>query len=81
LATGLFATKSIQAYSGAFYGNPKQFGIQVIAVLSTIIYTGIVTAILFWVTDKLVGIKANSEQETVGLDETQHGEIAYTEAE
>ena len=60
---------------------PKQFGIQVIAVLSTVIYTGIVTAILFWVTDKVIGVKATSEEETIGLDETQHGEIAYTEAE
>ena len=81
LATGLFATTSVQAYSGAFYGNPKQFGIQVIAVLSTVIYTGVVTAILFWVTDKVIGVKATSEEETIGLDETQHGEIAYTEAE
>jgi len=82
LATGLFATATVQsACSGAFYGNPKQFGIQVIAVLSTIIYTGIMTIILFWLTEKIFGIRASSDEETQGLDETQHGEIAYTEAE
>ena len=82
IATGLFATATVQgAYSGAFYGNPKQFYIQLIAVVSTVVYTGVLTAILFWITDKLVGIRATSEEEAIGLDETQHNEIAYTEAE
>jgi Amt family ammonium transporter len=82
IATGLFATATVQgAYSGAFYGNPHQLYIQLIAVVSTLVYTGVLTAILFWVTDKFVGVRATSEEETVGLDETQHNEIAYTEAE
>jgi Amt family ammonium transporter len=82
LATGLFATATIQgAYSGAFYGNGAQFWIQVKAVLATIIYSGVLTVVLFWITDKLFGIRATSEEETVGLDESQHNEIAYTEAE
>ena len=81
LATGLFATASVQAYKGAFYGNPAQFMIQVKAVLATILYTGIVTAILFWIVDKTLGVRANESEEGAGLDLTQHGEIAYTEAE
>jgi ammonium transporter, Amt family len=82
LATGLFATATVQgAYSGAFYGNPKQFGIQVVAVLATIIFTCVVTAILFKIVDLTVGVKASVEEETNGLDLTQHNEIAYTEAE
>ena len=81
LATGLFATAAVQAYKGAFYGNPGQFLIQLKAVLATIIYTGVVTAILFWIVDKLLGIRATEAEETAGLDLTQHGEIAYTEAE
>jgi len=82
LATGLFATATVQsAYSGAFYGNPGQFKIQLIAVVSTLVYTGILTAILFWITDKLFGIRVTADEETAGLDITQHEEIAYTEAE
>jgi len=82
LGTGLFATATVQsAYSGAFYGNPKQFFIQIIAVVSTLIYTGLLTAFLFWLTDKIFGVRATAEEETAGLDVTQHGEIAYTEAE
>jgi len=82
LATGLFATPFIQsAYSGAFYGNPKQFGIQVIAVCSTIAYTAILTFILFKIVDKVWGVRATEEEESTGLDLSQHNEIAYTEAE
>ena len=81
LATGLFATATVQAYKGAFYGNPGQFLIQVKAVLATIIYTGVVTAILFWIVNKTLGIRATEAEEAAGLDLTQHDEIAYTEAE
>lgn len=82
LATGLLATPFVQsAYSGAFYGNPKQFLIQLIAVGSTIVYSGILTVVIFKIVDKLVGIRATGQEETIGLDISQHEEIAYTEAE
>jgi len=51
------------------------------AVLATIIYTGVVTTILFWIVDKIFGIRANTEEESIGLDLSQQEEIAYTEAE
>jgi ammonium transporter, Amt family len=82
LSTGLFATTAIQsAYSGAFYGNDAQFIIQVKAVITTIVYSGFMTAALFFVVDRVLGIRATAEEETEGLDLSQHGEIAYTEAE
>lgn len=77
--TGVFATPLVQsAYTGAIYGNYKQVLIQLIAVFSTIIFSGIGTYILFKTTEKLVGIRANDKHEAIGLDETQHGETAYT---
>ncbi|HEY9123999.1 MAG TPA: ammonium transporter [Bacteroidales bacterium] len=82
LATGLFATTAIQgSYSGLFYGNATQFIIQLKAVGVTILYSGILTAVLFWITDKLVGVRAKDVDETEGLDITQHGEIAYNKAD
>jgi ammonium transporter, Amt family len=82
LATGLFATVAVQpSYKGLFEGNPGQFLIQIKAVLSTILYSGILTAVLFWIVDKVLGIRATVNEETAGLDLTQHDEIAYTEAE
>jgi Amt family ammonium transporter len=82
LATGLFATATVQSgYNGLFYGNGHQFIIQIIASLSTIVYTGVLTYIIFKVVDKIFGIRASAEEESTGLDLTQHNETAYTEAE
>jgi Amt family ammonium transporter len=78
IATGLFATTAIQDYSGLFYGNGGQFVTQLIATGATIAYSGIVTFILFKVTDMMIGIKVNPKEEGVGLDLTQHKEVAYT---
>ena len=82
IATGLFASPLIQsAYSGAFAGNSKQLGIQLIAIGATIVYSGVVTVILFKIVEKTLGIRATDEEETAGLDITQHNEIAYNESE
>ena len=82
IATGLFASPMIQsAYSGAFYGNPKQLGIQLIAVVTTLIYSGVLTVIIFKIVEKTLGIRATDEEEILGLDLTQHDEIAYNEAD
>ncbi|MDP4239552.1 MAG: ammonium transporter [Bacteroidota bacterium] len=78
ILTGVFASPLVQsAYSGAIYGNFKQLLIQVVAVLVTIVFSGIGTFILFKITDKLIGLRVPDKQEARGLDETQHGETAY----
>lgn len=77
--TGVFATPMVQsAYSGAIYGNWHQVVIQLIAVGSTIAFSGIGTFILFKIVDKVFGLRASDKDEALGLDETQHGETAYT---
>ena len=82
LATGLLATPAVQsAYSGLFYGNPKQFYLQLIATVVTIIFSGVMTFVLFKIVDKLVGIRASKTEEIAGLDITQHNEIAYSESD
>ena len=82
LATGLLATPAIQSsYSGLFYGNPKQLWIQLIATATTIIYSGVMTFILFKIVDKLFGIRANMKEEIAGMDISQHNEMAYAESD
>ena len=79
LFTGLFATPFIQsASSGAFYGNPHQFMIQLIAVGSTIAYTAIGTFILFKIVQVTIGVRATDKEEAIGLDESDHAETGYT---
>ena len=82
IATGLFATPVIQAScAGAFHGNPGQLGVQAIAVGTVIVFSGVFTYILFKIVDKTLGIRATETEESIGLDISQHEEIAYTEAE
>ena len=80
LATGLFASKAINAAGadGMFFGNPRQFLIQVIGVLAAVIYTGAATFIIYKFVDIFFRIRVSEKEELMGLDLTQHRERAYT---
>jgi len=80
LATGLFASKLINpaGNDGLFFGNPSQFGVQIIAVLVTGIYAFVASYVILKVVDVFVGLRVSEEEETMGLDITQHRESAYT---
>jgi Amt family ammonium transporter len=79
LATGLFATVAINSagQDGLFYGNPNQLLTQAIAVAATWIYAAVVTAIIVKLIDVTVGFRVKEHEESLGLDASQHGEIAY----
>jgi Amt family ammonium transporter len=79
LATGLFATVAVNSAggNGLFYGNPKQLGVQAIAVAATLVYSFVVTSILLKVLDMTIGLKVDAEAESLGLDYSQHGESGY----
>lgn len=74
LATGLFATVS---GAGLIAGEPRQFVIQLIAVIATAVYAFVVTLVIAWVLDKTMGLRVTSDDESIGLDQTQHGEMGY----
>jgi ammonium transporter, Amt family len=80
LATGLFASKAINpaGADGLFFGNPKQFLIQAIAVGVTVAYSFVVSYIIYKVIDLVIKVRVNAKDETIGLDLTQHHENAYT---
>ncbi|HJP84409.1 MAG TPA: ammonium transporter [Gemmatimonadaceae bacterium] len=82
LLTGVLAQKSWNGVAdGALFGNPKQLGIQVAAVLATIVYSTIATFVIIKVIGLVVGLRASSKEEGIGLDVTQHGEEAYSRGE
>ena len=79
LATGLFAQKAINdaGSNGLFYGNPQQVLIQAAAVLATVVFAGGMTWGILKVINLVVGLRVPETEEVLGLDTTQHGEIAY----
>ena len=79
LATGLFATTAVNpaGANGLFYGNPGQLLTQAIGVVATLVFCFVGAFILLKVTDVLVGLRADEEDEISGLDLSQHSERAY----
>jgi Amt family ammonium transporter len=80
LLTGVFATLAVNeaGADGVLYGNPGQFVKQLIAVVATIVYSFVASMVILFVTDKLVGVRVNEDDEQMGLDLSQHSETAYT---
>jgi Amt family ammonium transporter len=80
LMAGLFASTVINAAgaNGAFFGNPKQFLIQAGAVVLVAVYSFIVSLLMLKALDAVMGIRVDAEQETEGLDISQHGEAGYS---
>ena len=82
LMVGVLASPLIQpSVSGSWFGNTHQLWVQTLAVCVTIVFSGGMTFIIFKVVDKIFGIRATEEEESIGLDLSQHEEIAYTEVE
>ena len=75
LATGLFASIGAQ---GLFFGNPGQFGIQVVLALVTLSFSVIGTYLVLKIVDMTVGLRVSDQDEEIGLDLSQHNERAYS---
>jgi Amt family ammonium transporter len=80
LATGLFASTSANpnGANGLFFGNPGLLLIQIEAILATIIFVFIVTAVLLKIVDWTIGLRVDEQTEFMGLDHALHGESGYT---
>jgi Amt family ammonium transporter len=81
LATGLFASAAINANgpNGLFFGNPRQFLIQAQAVVIVAVFAFVGSFVLLKIIDKVTPLRVSPEEEEKGLDESQHGEEAYSE--
>jgi len=51
--------------------------IQLQAVITTIIWSGVVSYIAYKLVDLVIGLRVTEEQEREGLDISSHGETAY----
>jgi Amt family ammonium transporter len=87
ILTGVFANSAINTVfkdasgaalpSGLLEGNSKQVLNQLLACLVAIALGVVGSFVLLKIVDLLVGVRVNGEQETTGLDLTQHGEEGY----
>ncbi|MET0251375.1 MAG: ammonium transporter, partial [Novosphingobium sp.] len=89
IATGIVASPALggqgvfdyTAFPAKFdadsYDMGKQVLIQIKAVLFTLVFSGVGSAILYFIVDKLFGLRPSEESEREGLDLAEHGERAY----
>jgi len=80
LATGLFAQAAIGGNNGLFFGNAAQFGIQIVAMVVSAVFAFVVTYILLKLIDRVIGLRISEEDESSGLDLSQHSETGYSTA-
>ncbi|HEX5842819.1 MAG TPA: ammonium transporter [Pseudomonas sp.] len=76
ILTGVFAAPALGGF-GTVEDIGAQVWIQIVGVLFTVVYTGIVTFVILKVLDMLMGLRINEEAETVGLDLSEHNERGY----
>ena len=78
LATGLFASTAYGGVAGAFSGGGAAIMIpQIVAVVASIAYAGIVTFVLLKILDSTLGLRVDSKDEEAGMDISVHAEEAY----
>jgi Amt family ammonium transporter len=77
IATGIFASASVNNYTGLIYGNFHQFAVQIMAAGASVVYAFVMTLILAKIVDSVMGLRVTEDEEYVGLDIAQHGEKAY----
>ncbi len=77
IGTGIFTAPFLGGVGGEDYSITAQTTTQVIAVLITVAWCGIGSAILYKLVDMVVGLRVATEAERQGLDLTSHGEAAY----
>lgn len=78
---GLFGRPELvseEGMAGLFYsGGLRLLLAQVVAVLFTIVFTGVMTAIIAFVLKAAMGLRVSAEEEERGVDLALHAESAY----
>ncbi len=81
MLAAVFASDQLGAFSGQGYNEgmtmASQFQVQLIGVIATFVYTAVITYILLKILDAVMGLRVSDEEETVGLDISQHNERGY----
>jgi Amt family ammonium transporter len=77
---GVFADTAVNSLGadGLFLGGGASLlGDQFIAVVATLVFSFVVTGIAAIAIDRTIGLRVSTEDELIGLDQSQHAETAY----
>jgi len=68
---------TVTAVTAADYSIVSQVWVQFKAVLLTVVWSGVVSFVAFYIVKLVVGLRVSEEEEREGLDISSHGETAY----
>ena len=78
---GIFASAGLGAFSGQGYNEgmtmASQVGVQMVGIVSTVVYTALLTFIIVKVVTAITGFRVSEEDETSGMDLILHDERGY----
>jgi Amt family ammonium transporter len=78
ILTGVFATPQATGQEGLVYGGGlTQVGKQAAASGITTVWAFVVTLVILWIVNLVIGLRVPEEDEVTGLDLSQHGEAGY----
>lgn len=77
LAVGIFPSGLHGEVTGLVGGNPGQLVPQIAGIITAIVWGFGGGFVLFKVLDLTMGLRVSEEEEEIGLDETEHGTVAY----
>ena len=79
ILTGVFCAEFLggAGFGGDITSIGAQITVQAVGVGATIVYTGIVSFIILKVLDGIMGLRVTDDEESEGLDLSQHGERGY----
>ena len=78
LLTAVFFAANLGGPADAGYAMGSQFMIQVIGVIATVLWCGILSFIILKVLDAVMGLRVTADEETEGLDLVSHDERGYS---
>jgi Amt family ammonium transporter len=77
IGTGIFTAPALGGIGGDDYSIASQTWIQIEAVAITIVWCGVASAVLLYITKAITGLRVEGDDERRGLDLSSHGEQAY----
>ena len=77
VGTGIFTAPGLGGIGGYDYSIASQTWIQIEAVAITIVWCGVASAVLLYITKSITGLRVEGDDERRGLDLSSHGEQAY----
>ena len=79
LLAAVVAIGAIQGTEGEGYDWLSQLGVQALGSIFTIVFTAIVTIVILLIIKHTVGLRVDESEESIGLDQSAHGETAYND--